>query len=147
MIARRTAERLPALFLAFTGCGAAAAASLTVNIDGIEGEMQQAARTNLALDEYTKREVTAAQIRSLVSGGDAQIRKALEPFGYYNVRITKELKENGDKFTAQFHVTLGDPVLVRKSAISVTGEAQSVDRIQRAVSRFRPAVGERLDHA
>ena len=147
MSARHTIRFGLAALVALAGCGIAAAASLNVAIDGIEGEMQQAARASLTLDEYSGRDVTAAQIRSLLAGSDALIRKALEPFGYYNAQVTRELKQEGDKFTARFHVTPGPPVVVQRSSVVVNGAASDSPLVERSLRRFKPAVGETLDHS
>lgn len=65
----------------------AAAADVRVSIEGLRGELQEAARASLSLT-HSKRDATPAQIRRLVNDGKEEIRKALEPFGYYNARVT-----------------------------------------------------------
>jgi translocation and assembly module TamA len=47
---------------------------------------------------------------------------------------------------ALFRVTLGEPVKVQASKVEVRGEGQDMPAVKRAIRRFKPDVGERLDH-
>ena len=99
----------------------AAAADVRVSIEGLRGELQEAARASLSLS-HSKRDATPAQIRRLVNDGKEEIRKALEPFGYYDRAVTGELRPRDGRIEATFRVLLGDPVIVRQSQVRVLGE-------------------------
>ena len=53
------------------------AAQLTVTIEGIKGELADAVRANLTLENYASRDVTPAQIRRLFNGAEKEIQAAL----------------------------------------------------------------------
>ena len=48
-------------------------------------------RATLELQEYAKRDISPAELRAAFAQADEQIRRALEPFGYYNSSVDKEL--------------------------------------------------------
>lgn len=125
---------------------AADAVPLTVTIEGIKDELADAARANLTLQNYVTRDVTAAQIRRLFNGAEKEIQAALEPYGYYNVSVASTLQTTDKGLNALFRVTLGEPVVVKNSKVEVTGDGKEMPAVRRAVRRFKPAVGDKLDH-
>jgi translocation and assembly module TamA len=124
----------------------AGAAPLTVTIEGLEDNLAEAVRANLTLQNYASRDVSAAQIRRLFNNAEQEIRAALEPYGYYNASVTSTLQTNDKGLNALFRVTLGDPVLVKAKKVEVHGEGKERRSVERAVRRFKPDVGDRLDH-
>ena len=124
----------------------AGAANLTITLEGIKDELADAARANLTLQQYASRDVTPAQIRRLFNGAEKEIQAALEPYGYYNVSVQSNLQTTDKGLTALFRVTPGERVIVTNSKIEVSGEGKEMNAVKRAVRRFKPAVGEPLDH-
>jgi translocation and assembly module TamA len=122
------------------------AAALTITLEGIKDELADAARANLTLQQYASRDVTPAQIRRLFNGAEQEIQAALEPYGYYNVSVQSTLQNTDKGLNALFRITLGDPVIVKHSKIVVSGEGKEMRPVERAIRRFKPAVGDRLDH-
>ncbi len=145
----RTAGRAQALKLFLLLSAASAnAARVDVELDGLGKEMHEAVRGTLELTEYDKRDISAAEVRSAFREADEQIREALEPFGYYDVEVDKQLSgdaENGWK--ARFTVKPGSPAIVRNERVEVHGEGKEQRRVAEALAGFAPKVGERLDHA
>ena len=125
----------------------AMAAHVTVQLDGIDGELRSAALGALELQQYAKRDVSNAQIRRLYQRAEKQIQKALEPYGYYHVRVEGELSNEGEEFRAVLHVKSGDAVKVTAVDIRIDGETEGLRAIDKARSAFSPHQGERLDHA
>ena len=125
---------------------AASAAQLTVTLEGLTDEMQEAVRTNLTLQNYASRDVTPAQIRRLFNGAEKEIKAGLEPYGYYNASVASRLETTAKGLTAVFHVTLGEPVLVDDEKVNVQGDGANMPAVKRALRRFSPKKGERLDH-
>jgi translocation and assembly module TamA len=125
---------------------AAQAANLTVTLEGIKDELADAVRANLTLQQYASRDVTPAQIRRLFNNAEQEIQAALEPYGYYNVTIQSTLQNTDKGLNALFRVTLGEPVTIKNSKIEVDGAGKEMPAVKRAIRRFKPAVGEKLDH-
>src|SRR5690606_19836204 len=125
----------------------AQAARVVIEIDGVNGELRESALGTLRLQQYTDRDVSPVQIRRLFDGADEEIRRGLEPFGYYQVRVERRLEQQPDgNFIAKFQVAPDDPVIVRDANVEVAGDARENAAVRTALSGFKPGVGDRLDH-
>jgi translocation and assembly module TamA len=140
---RRPAALAILLLLA---AGSASAAKVDIDIEGLKDELKDAAKANLSLQQYEDREATPAQIRRLYKSAEQEIRKAIEPYGYYNPKVEGNLEETPQGFKAVFRVTPGDPVIVRKSKVTVAGSGGEIRAVKRAIRRFKPEEGEPFDH-
>jgi translocation and assembly module TamA len=126
----------------------ARAAGVDVEVEGLNDEMRDAARSTLQLADYGKRDISPAELRAAFRDADQQIRKALEPFGFYDVEIDKKLSGDANAgWKARFVVTPGKPAIVRQEHVEVRGEGKEQRRVAEAVAGFAPKVGDRLDHA
>jgi translocation and assembly module TamA len=120
---------------------------VSVAVEGVEGEVLESVRASIELHQYEDRDVSPVEVRRLFERGDEQIRTALEPFGYYDADVNGklELPEPG-KYRATFSVKPGEPVVVRKERVVVSGEAAQLPSVKAALEHFRPKQGERLEH-
>lgn len=135
------------LFLLLAAAGVRAA-GVDVEIDGLTEEQRDAIRATLALNEYAKRDISLAELRSAFKKSDEQIKQALEPFGYYNAEVKKELTGDATKgWKATFTIAPGDPAVVRTERVEVAGDGKDQRRVRNALEGFVPKVGERFDHA
>ena len=125
-------------------CGAV---ELSIQIQGIEGELAEAARANLELQQFTDRDTTPTQIRRLFARGDEQIREALEPFGYYNATVNGNLELTDTGYRATFRVEPGPRVVVTKSDVRVLGPAAKDRVVTATLRRFEPRVDEPFVHS
>jgi translocation and assembly module TamA len=124
------------------------AAPVDVQIEGLDEEMRAAARATLKLAGYEKRDISPAELRAAFRVADEEIRKSLEPFGFYDVQVDKKLSGDAAQgWKAQFTVTPGKPAIVRNEQVEVRGEGRQRRRVAEAVAGFAPKVGDRLDHA
>jgi len=141
----------------------AQAARVVVQIEGLDGQLEEAARASLTLAHYTDRDPSKAQIRRLFGRGEEQIGKALEPYGYYQARVAAELHSDDDgTFEAVFQVEPGEPVKVGRREVKIREESQEEIQkggeqasrrlareqpsVRAAIQAFKPDVGEVLDH-
>ena len=135
------------LFLLLAAAGVRAA-GVDVDIEGLPEEQRDAVRATLVLNEYAKRDISRAELRAAFKDADAQIKQALEPFGYYNSTIKKELTGDANSgWKAKFVVTPGQPAIVRNTHVEVSGDGKDQRRVRNAIEGFVPKVGQRLDHA
>ena len=110
--------------------------------------MLESVRASIELTKYEDRDVSAIEVRRLFEGADEQIHAALEPFGYYGAEATGKLERpEPGQYRATFRVKPGEPVIVRKERVVVSGEAAQLEPVKAALDRFQPKQGERLDHA
>jgi translocation and assembly module TamA len=129
-------------------CTQNAQAGIAISFEGIDEELQAAARSNLELTQYADRAVSPSQANRLFARAEEEIRLALRPYGYYDARVEGDL-QRGEKegdYRAVFKVTSGEPVVVGKLGVEVDGSAKDIETIHDAVASFRPRVGERLEH-
>ena len=139
-------RRLVGLASLLVAAASASAAQVEITIEGLSDALKDAARANLSLQQYVGRDVTPAQVRRLYKTGEQEVRKALEPYGYYNPTVDAKLEETPKGFNAVFHVEPGKPVLVRQRKVVVQGSGGEIPAVRRAVRRFEPDEGEPLDH-
>jgi translocation and assembly module TamA len=142
---RRMARSLLAFWL--LAAGTAHAAHVSVQLDGIEGPLRDAALAGLEINQYATRDVTAAQAHRLYEHAADQVRSALEPYGYYHAEVSGELRENGADYIAVLHVAAGEPVRISALDIKLDGDADGQAPVQKAIAAFAPAKGQPLDHA
>src|SRR6185369_7289356 len=74
------------------------AATLSVQIDGVDDSLKPAVTAAAEITQYDKREVSAAQARRLYDRAPEQIARSLEAYGYYNATADGELKESAPGF-------------------------------------------------
>ena len=110
--------------------------------------MLESVRASIELTKYEDRDVSPIEIRRLFEGSEAQIHTALEPFGYYAAEATGKLERpEQSQYRATFRVTPGEPVIVRKERVVISGDATQLEQVKAALDHFQPKQGERLDHA
>lgn len=127
--------------------GLARAATVEIDVDGLEEELRDAALASLDLRRFSEREMTPTQVRRLFDRADQQIRDAMQPYGYYDATVDSELTEEApDRFRAQFRVELGKPVLVRRSDVRIVGDATELQDVRSVLEAFEPKIGQPLDH-
>ncbi|HYJ41909.1 MAG TPA: outer membrane protein assembly factor [Steroidobacteraceae bacterium] len=139
---------IPLTIVLLFGSAVAAAAGVKIEINGLPEEQREAVRASLELNNYDKRDISPAELRAAYRKADEQIKSALEPFGFYDPRITPHLTgDEANGWTARFDVVPGDPAIVRVAKVEVAGEGKEQRRVAEAVSAFVPKVGQRFDHA
>ena len=122
------------------------AANLSVQIDGVEGELKDAALAASDLAPYVDREVTPAQARRLYTRAPAKISAALEAYGFYHAAVSGELKETPKGPSVTLHVELGEPTGVAALELIVPEPARDEEAVRKAMAAFVPKKGERFNH-
>ena len=128
-------------------CASVRAAGIDVEVEGLNEEQREAVLATLQLGDYKKRDASAAELRAAYSQADEQVRQALEPFGFYDAQVDKTLSGDANSgWKAKVTVQPGEPAIVRRSRVEVTGEGRDQRRVKQAVEAFQPKDGARLDH-
>lgn len=95
---------------------------VSVEITGIGVDLLDNVQGNLGL--YQQRNhplLNEALIRRLHRNAPAEIREALEPFGYYRVGVEATLEPRDGGWLARYRVDPGPPVVVQEVRLSITG--------------------------
>lgn len=97
--------------------------SVTVNLYGLDAELEDNARIFLSLTSLDGRtDLSEAAIRRIHRRATGQIQRALQPFGYYNPQITRNLiRESAGNWVATYTVDPGPPVVLRQVKIDLLG--------------------------
>ncbi|MDH4032048.1 MAG: hypothetical protein OEU49_14445, partial [Chromatiales bacterium] len=78
---------------------------------------------------------------------ESQVRKALEPFGYYRPEITSKLVLDAKCWEAEVAIDPGEPVVLREVDIRIDGPASSDPAFQELLRPASLASGNVLQHA
>jgi translocation and assembly module TamA len=136
---RRTT--LIGLLLLICGSAAAQAPELAVEITGVSGELLDNVRAGLGL--YQQREhplLSDALIQRLHERADGEIRRALEPFGYYRARVDGALTQTEAGWRAHYAIDPGEPIRLTDVSIALEGDGATDAALQawRAAYPLRP---------
>ncbi|MGQ0503021.1 MAG: autotransporter assembly complex protein TamA [Panacagrimonas sp.] len=88
-----------------------------------------------------------ARIQRLHRQAEADIREALQPFGYYSPRIISKLTQDGPDWTARYTVNAGPPTLLGEITVKFEGEGASFEPLTDRLRHVPLKTGERLMHA
>jgi len=128
--------------------GAAQALSLTVRIQGLDSQMQQAALSGLTLEKQKNHDyLNDSLIRRLNDQAPEEIMRALEPLGFYGARVESHLKVEGDTYDALYIVTPGIPVTVTDLDIRFTGEGSKASELLKQRREFPLVKGDTFVHS
>jgi translocation and assembly module TamA len=113
------------LLCAVLGAPAAAAAGARVVISGVDGPPRDNVLAALPLQRYIDDDtLSATRIEKLHGDGEAAIRRALQPFGFYRPRITAELSAptTGEaRWVARYVIEPGPALPIDRVDFSVSG--------------------------
>ncbi len=139
---RRLSLLLPLLALAW-----AAHAGVTLQVDGIDDPLKAAVIDRVALSQYARREVTAAQASRLYQRAPTQARSALRPYGYYDASVSGELRQVGNDWLVTLHVTPGEPVKITQVELQLDQAAADIAPIRQAQHAIEQLKGKTLNDA
>ena len=128
-------------------------ASVQIEIRGVDKPLADAIRANLSLTPYAGREVTRAQMRRLYAHTAAEVRNALEPYGYFDAQIVSGQyrpagsQANGENWIVELRIDTGKPVRVTALALEMPADARKLPAVRRALRAFIPQAGAILDQA
>jgi translocation and assembly module TamA len=116
-----------------------------LGITGLDRDLERNVRAYTTLDDETC-DAEAWRVRRRFRSLEADIRKALQPFGFYAPRIATSLEFAEDCWRATADVIPGDPVTLRDIDIDLRGEAAD-DPDFAGLTPTGLAPGARLRHA
>ena len=142
---RRLAWALPLLWVVASPVNAATP-SVKVEVLGVEGALLKNVRAGLSINQKDRRkDATEAELRHLHSRAEEEIRRALQPYGYYRPFVRSELV-TGKSWIAQYEIQPGPPVTVDSLLVQVSGEGASNPKFQEIVQSFPLRRGDVLLH-
>ncbi len=126
-------------------------AGVEVAIHGLGSDEQHNVQVQLGLLAYAKslegNTPDAAEVERLNAQAPADIRRALQPFGWYSPTIKSALKRHGDDWSADYTVNAGSQTDVSGIDIQLTGDGAKLPALVRDTHHRWPLKkGERLKH-
>jgi len=124
------------------------AASVECRLEGVsDAEILKNIESTLSIiRDQDRDDLTADRITQLHERAPMEIRRAVEPFGYYHAEIEASLTAEGnDRFEARYAIALGEPVRIGEVKVSVTGEGKDQSPFPQLVTEFPLKTGDILD--
>lgn len=114
---------------------------------GVGGELKANIQRAVELKGLIRRDdASDSLVERAYRRAPEQIRLALEPFGYYQPKIESTLVIEKGVYRIRFQITPGTQVKLTAVDVQVKGMGATDFQVQRALLRFRPAIGEPLVH-
>ncbi|MGH8370599.1 MAG: autotransporter assembly complex protein TamA, partial [Gammaproteobacteria bacterium] len=137
------------LILLLIGAGTARADSnpqIEVEVQGVSGDLQKNVLAYLSIETYhDNANLTQSLVDRLNARAPEEIRKALEPFGYYDAQVVTDLTATANGWHAKYVVTPGIPVRIRKVDIQLSGTGKDDDAFKDYLSKLPLKSGDQLD--
>lgn len=144
----RQARSLFLVLLLFALPLSAYAAAVQVVIEGVSGELLENVRASLSIErEKEQPALSEARIRRLHGLAPDEIRRALQPFGYYRPQIESELVRKDSALTARYRIVPGPPIRLSNIDLRLSGAGTEDTAFQRLIENFPIREGETLNHA
>jgi translocation and assembly module TamA len=137
---RAAAAALAAIALAVAGRAGAA-----VEIAGIDGVLAENLLAHLRLDDEPC-DSPQWRVEQQYRAAPAQIREALQAYGYYEPMIEGAMSRDDACWHVTFTLAAGPPVLLRRVALTLAGEAANDAEFIRARDESGLASGAVLEH-
>lgn len=133
-----------ALLLALPG---AAGAGVTVVVSGVSGELRDNVRAALDIARrQAEPDLDEDTLRALHAQAEGEIRRALEPFGFYRPTIDAHLEHDVRAWRASYSIDPGPAVPVAAVDLRLLGAGAGDPALQAQVAAQTLAQGQALDH-
>ncbi|MFL6712210.1 MAG: autotransporter assembly complex protein TamA [Sulfurifustis sp.] len=124
------------------------AANLTVTVEGVSGAQRDNVLAALGIyQERDRNDLSPARIRALHERASAEIKTALQPFGYYRPRIAAHLEQDRSGWQARYDIDPGPAVPVTVIDLHVAGEGETDPEFVKLIDEFPIRKGDTLNHA
>jgi translocation and assembly module TamA len=146
----RSLWRAPGLLLCLLAAPLAQAASVTVEVHGVDEEVRDNVLAYLSFERYRKGgvELNADTVERLHNRVEREVDAALRPFGYYEPKVESTVSEQGHgDWRVVINIDTGTPVLVDHIDVHVDGPGENDPLFQRILNNLPLHKGDRLSHA
>lgn len=119
---------------------------LRIEITGLNSAVLKNAQDRLTLikQSYGK-EISPSEIQDLFKKAPAEIRKAIEPFGYFKSRVkSKLIKQNTTKWLMQFNIIPGPPLKITSVDVKILGPGANDFMLKKYIAHFPLITGQVL---
>ena len=117
----------------------------SVRVEGLDAAMTANVQGALSLEDSIGRELSARRLAWLEDTATDEVRRALEPFGYFDPQVQVTHQRDGAALHVRVQVTPGMPVRVRGYQVAVSGPGADDAAVQAAMAAFTPRPGAVFD--
>jgi translocation and assembly module TamA len=147
---RQRFPAFPLLALLLVALAMPAHAEIQVEVRGVAEDVRANILAYLSFERYkVSDDLSREFVDRLQERCEREVRSAMRPFGFYDPKVTSEVRRegNGDDYQVLIDVTPGQPVLVDKVEVNVTGPGTSDEIFTRITSDPPIRAGDRLMHS
>ncbi|RUO45880.1 outer membrane protein assembly factor [Pseudidiomarina aquimaris] len=124
-----------------------AEAILQVSYTGVEGELADNVESYLGILEYAgEPALSIFRVRFLARRGEAEIKQALRPFGYYHTEVTSEISSTREQVAVNYTINLGQRTRISAVNLNIEGGLKDDDALQVLRQSIPVKVGAPLLH-
>ncbi len=137
---------LPLIGMTFVG-QVWAAAPLRYEFEGVDGELRESLRAALVTPPNLLRDGAVDQrwLRRFVDQVPGTLRKAMQPFGYYQPAIDTELREvDATSYVLKVRIEKGQPIRLAHLQIDLAGSGAQNDKLMAFLPKFPLQQGDVL---
>jgi translocation and assembly module TamA len=122
---------------------------LRVDVRGVDDALRDNVLAHIGSVRTGWRDELSAPARAeIIANGIRRTREALRPFGYYQPTIEANVVTGGDGVhVLELRVSPGEPVVVSRADIRVTGEGEGHERLKRWLADWPLGPGRTLNQA
>lgn len=122
---------------------------ITVDIEGVDGDLLSNVQAflNIYTESKSSTEAGSARIYRLHNQAPKQIKRALQPFGYYKVTVTKSLTSTENNWHAKYQIDKGPAIRVENLRVNISGEGEKNVQFTKIKSLFLLKPGEILNQS
>ena len=114
-----------------------------ITVKGLNGDLKTNVLAFLSVEQEKKREsLTPSRLRLLHKRATEEIRKALQPFGYFKPRVEGRLEQKDEIYWLTYQIEPGPQVRLGEVDFQVAGEGRNDPRVN---TRFPLSEGDALD--
>ena len=132
---------------------APARAGVDVRVRNLGPDERNNAYAKLSILEYAKRvdadkgEYDTADVERLFKQGEREILSALQPFGWYNAKVTSKLEGAKPDWVVEYQVDAGQETAISLIDFQIIGDGAEDEALKQIKNRPRPLkLGERIKH-
>jgi translocation and assembly module TamA len=99
-----------------------AKSNVSFSLHGLQGDVKTNVNNRLlTLQSHYSNRLTPGLTHTVYLQGIHEVKQGVEPYGYFKSRIESRLIRQGDKWIANYYVTLGEPIRITHISVTITG--------------------------
>ena len=123
-------------------------ASVEVEVSGVEGDEYNNVMALLQIARLDENKSYAAyRVRYLHRQAPKDIKKALRPYGYYQVEVNAQLETVDYGWSASYQVSLNEPVRISQNSWKIKGDATDDEAFRKVIESSNLKEQERFIHS